>query len=149
MGWISFRLIGHFAERGRAVKGASLAITANRLGDVALLFSLFSTFDGLGCCLAFEKTFLFTALALKSVTAWSALWLPEAMEGPTPVSSLLHSSTLVVAGIFCANRIVLFDESNFVSILAFGLCAGLTTCRAEAELKKIVAFSTVAVVTIL
>ena len=98
-------------------------------------------------CLHFD--FLFVAcLCAKSVVALSYLWLPEAMEGPTPVSALLHSCTLVMAGLF-----TLFRNKTQYSLPLLPLMILSLICLAmsvfEADVKRIVAYSTVSLVSFL
>merc|ERR1712212_1163915 len=90
MGVMSFLLISWFNGRQLARNGAFLAFNINRLGDLFLFFRLLFGF----------VYFIVLSLLTKSSMWIFSTWLPNAMEGPTPVSALLHSSTMVVAGGF-------------------------------------------------
>lgn len=150
VGWISFRLISHWLSRSATSKQGLLAINANRFGDVALLCWL-----SLGICSStFSTSFIFldflflTCMIAKSVVALSYLWLPEAMEGPTPVSALLHSCTLVMAGLFTLFRAKAHHSLPLLPIALLSLVC-LATSAYEADVKRIVAYSTVSLVSFL
>lgn len=101
---------------------------------------------GLFCTSYFVLTLFIFALSLKSISILTYLWLPEAMEGPTPVSSLLHSCTLVMAGLFSAFNAA--HEINF-SILAISTAALILMAflsRPEQDAKRVVATSTIVMV---
>jgi len=102
MGVFSFLLISWFSGRSLAGNRASLAFLSNRFRDLLLFRGL------LNRCGLFV---IFTAGLTKSAVWLFSSWLPNAMEGPTPVSTLLHSSTMVVAGVF------LIGILNYVGLL--------------------------------
>jgi len=92
--------------------------------------------------------FFFIVSIGKSAQIGFHTWLPDAMEGPTPVSSLLHAATMVTAGVFllvrCSN---IFESSQFISflILSFGVCTALyasLVATYQYDIKKIIAYST-------
>ena len=165
VGLCSYLLIGYYYEKVSAAKAASKAFVVNRIGDAGFLLAIFlvfinfKTFD-------YVKVFaqvsqlspeMTTAIALcllvgavgKSAQLPLYTWLPDAMEGPTPVSALIHAATMVTAGVYMIVRNhVIFDQSP-TAMGIVGLIGGGTALFAatiglvQTDIKRVLAYSTV------
>jgi len=157
VGLCSYLLIGFFYTKPSAAKAALKAFWVTKFADMGLLLGLVymgSTvgsfaWDGVGA----EHATIVAALLLVGVMGKSAqfplhVWLPDAMEGPTPVSALLHAATMVAAGVFLIVRAwpifelapdVLLFMAYLGAITAF--CAACMACVQD-DIKKVLAYST-------
>nr|AIZ97046.1 NADH dehydrogenase subunit 5 [Cornufer vitianus] len=158
VGLLSFLLIGWYHARSQAASAAMQAVMYNRIGDIGFLLAfcwMMKNASSADLTIALSSTpttplllALITAAASKSAQFTLHPWLASAMEGPTPVSALLHSSTMVVAGVFLLIRIQPLLQQNKMALLMC-LCLGTTTSTLAAiaavkqmDIKKIIAYST-------
>jgi len=169
VGFASYLLIGFWFTKEAAVQANKKAFIINRIGDlgfligIASIYSIFKTLD-LSSILGedglfyqgFDKnTGLMTLAGLgfflgamaKSAQFPLHIWLPDAMEGPTSVSSLIHAATMVAAGVFLLSSIFpLFNDTVLLFITIIGTLTALSSAYfalAQYDIKKILAFSTV------
>ena len=169
VGLCSYLLIGFWYHKKSAADAGKKAFIVNRIGDwgfilgVLLIFARFGTLDFQDLARAVsqlspEQTFgtlsIITLMLFIGATGKSAqiplfVWLPDAMEGPTPVSALIHAATMVTAGVYMIGRnAVLFGHApltlNVVAVIgtATALIAG-TIGLVQNDIKKVLAYSTV------
>lgn len=171
VGMCSYLLVGFWYTRPTAADAAQKAFLANRVGDFGFLLGILGfywltgsfDFEDISLQLitlsqtdtnSFLLGLLFSLLILMGPLSKSAqfplhVWLPDAMEGPTPISALIHAATMVAAGIFLVARMFpIFDQYPFImQIIAWvgGLTAvlGATVALTQTDLKKGLAYSTV------
>nr|QPZ51469.1 NADH-plastoquinone oxidoreductase subunit 5 [Mazus sp. JY-2020] len=170
VGMCSYLLIGFWFTRPPAANACQKAFVTNRVGDFGLLLGilgfywitgsfefrdLFEIFNNLIYNNQVNSTFvtLCAALLFAGAVAKSAqfplhVWLPDAMEGPTPISALIHAATMVAAGIFLVARllplfIVIPYIMNFISLIGIiTVLLGATLALAQKDIKKGLAYST-------
>jgi NADH-quinone oxidoreductase subunit L len=161
VGFSSYRLIGHWFEKPAAAKASTKAFIINRVGDLGFLIGLMILWAWLGHLdinslnLQSVQTFwlttsgicIFLGVVGKSAQFPLLNWLPDAMEGPTPVSALIHAATMVAAGVFLLVRISdLFTADVLMIISLTGTLtaiAGALGALFQYDLKKILAYSTI------
>ena len=166
VGLCSYLLISFWFEKPAAAAAGKKAFVVNRVGDAGFLVALmlvFATFGSLGYeeVLGRASTELTTGMAtvitlllLMGAAGKSAqfplyVWLPDAMEGPTPVSALIHAATMVTAGVFMVARTgALFDlaPASAAVVAAVGIGTALyaaTIAVAQHDIKRVLAYSTI------
>lgn len=157
IGVCSYLLIGYYSHRLAAVKSAQKAILVNRVSDGMLLWGVLWIWYYTGC-LEYDLVLLnetssismFIVLSVlvgamgKSAQILFHVWLADAMEGPTPVSALIHAATLVTAGIYLMVRLGPFMTGSDLVILVGCLTAFMAGVFGffQADLKRVIAFST-------
>lgn len=167
VGLCSYLLINFWFTRIQANKAAIKAMLVNKVGDIGLILAIFNIWYELGS-LDFHSIYLYTTfnqfydgstvniiclLLFLGVVGKSAqlglhTWLPDAMEGPTPVSALIHAATMVTAGVFLIIRACLLFESSQLSLIIIITLGSLTAFfsatigMVQNDIKKIIAYST-------
>jgi NADH-quinone oxidoreductase subunit L len=173
VGLFSYLLIGFWFHRPAAAAAAKKAFIITRIGDFGFMLALMWLFSHRDQFLAqgrnpFEIPDINAAAPLltASLVTWAALglfagavgksaqfplntWLPDAMEGPTPVSSLIHAATMVAAGVFLVARVYPLFEASSTVLNTIALIGGVTAISAAAmglvspDIKRVLAFSTI------
>lgn len=162
VGLASYLLIGFWHEKESASNAAVKAFIVNRIGDfgfllgILLAFYLFGTSNiaSINQAMASPEVTLLTVLLLCGAVAKSAqlplhVWLPDAMEGPTPVSALIHAATMVTAGVYLIARLHPLFLLAPETMMWIGIIGGSTALFAsiaalnQTDLKRVLAYSTV------
>src|SRR6476469_2985424 len=162
VGLSSYLLIGFWHERPTAVAAAKKAFVMNAFGDATMALAFFVIIlhtGSLNFGPAFNVHLSSTAMSLvalgllggaaaKSAQVPLHTWLPDAMEGPTPVSALIHAATMVTAGVYLIARThPIFEQARTVELVAAGmgaltlLMAGLIAL-VQVDIKRVIAYST-------
>lgn len=165
VGLASYLLIGFWQHRPSAASAATKAFVMNRVGDVGLAVAIFLLFANLGTTQyseVFARAGELTPGTLLAITLLLLLgacgksgqvplqaWLPDAMEGPTPVSALIHAATMVTAGVYLiarANPLYTLSPDGRLAVCLVGAVTLLVGCVigcAHDDIKKVLAYSTV------
>ncbi|UCC65938.1 MAG: NADH-quinone oxidoreductase subunit L [Deltaproteobacteria bacterium] len=165
VGLCSYLLIGFWFERDAPANAGKKAFVVNRVGDFGFLLGIFMIFAHLGT-LEFNEVFakahllnpvtvtLITLLLFVGATGKSAqiplyVWLPDAMEGPTPVSSLIHAATMVTSGVYMIARCHVLYSMAPVSMAVVAIFGAATAIYAASmgllqfDIKRVLAYSTI------
>jgi NADH-quinone oxidoreductase subunit L len=170
VGFCSYQLISFWFERERPPAAGKKAFVTNRVGDFGFMIGMFLIFDHFGSLNyrdVFSRLLTGTPGALAAVTATGIalmlfvgacgksaqlplyIWLPDAMEGPTPVSALIHAATMVTAGVYLMARvapILHYAPDALVVIAVVGALTALyaaTIACGQDDIKKVLAYSTI------
>ena len=164
VGLSSYLLIGFWFEKKSASDAGKKAFIVNRVGDFGFLIGILIIYATCGV-LGYDQVFLAigegklsgTLLTLAGIGVFCGaigksaqfplhVWLPDAMEGPTPVSALIHAATMVAAGVYLVGRVYpMFTPDAFLFIAYFGLITLFLTATialAQNDIKKVLAYST-------
>jgi NADH-quinone oxidoreductase subunit L len=167
VGLCSYLLIGHWFEKPSAAKAAQKAFIVTRVGDAALFIGIImlwretgtTSYQGISDAAqaGFVGGSLFTAAVVlifvgaigKSAQFPLHVWLPDAMEGPTPVSALIHAATMVAAGVYLVARTYDIFVQSPTAMLVVAYIGGFTALMAatmaltKKDIKRVIAYSTV------
>ncbi len=168
VGVSSYILIGHYYGKNSAAEAAKQAFTVNRVGDFGFLLGIILlwfytgsfTFgeltgkatllaEGNPAALTLALILIFCGTIGKSAQMPLHVWLPNSMEGPTPVSSLLHAATMVAAGVYMLARIFPILELSSGALVVIAWVGGITCFVAglmgiqQNDIKRILAYSTI------
>jgi NADH-quinone oxidoreductase subunit L len=171
VGVCSFLLVGFWYTKPAAKAAAKKAFIVTRIGDAALLIGILllfwympdhalgftmieSVFEGQGGIIATGITTVIALLIFLGAVGKSGqfplhVWLPDAMEGPTPISALIHAATMVAAGVYLlARTFPIFEASLFASdvvayVGGFTALFAATIALAQNDLKRVLAYSTI------
>ena len=165
VGVCSYWLVSYYFDKDAAASAGKKAFIYNRVGDVGLLLAMFLIFSSTGTLdylsifshtsdiSGLSATLIVLALLLAATGKSAQIplfnWLPDAMEGPTPVSALIHAATMVTAGVYllCRMNPILHMSPGAETVIAVIGCAtafvAATSATAHNDIKKALAFSTV------
>jgi NADH-quinone oxidoreductase subunit L len=166
VGFTSYVLIGHWFERDAAADAAKKAFITTRIGDFGFMLGILMVWAATGSVVFAEiaprlsiltnhPVFLTTAALLifcgavgKSAQFPLHVWLPDAMEGPTPVSALIHAATMVAAGVYMLVRVGFITQASQAALLVIAWIGTITAVLAaliatqQNDIKRILAYST-------
>jgi NADH-quinone oxidoreductase subunit L len=165
VGLCSYKLIGFWSEKKAPCDAARKAFITTRIADLGMMVALFAIYRSIGS-FEFQTIFdaveagtfsgpwltvaglgLFMAAAGKSAQMPFHVWLPDAMEGPTPVSALIHAATMVAAGVYLVGRMMpVFTPDALTVVAVIGAVTAFLAgfiALAQNDIKKVLAYSTV------
>ncbi len=166
VGFTSYLLIGHWFERPAAADAAKKAFLTNRVGDFGFMLGILMLWAP-ARSVAFDKVsaampsllanpsyvtaaglLIFCGAVAKSAQFPLHVWLPDAMEGPTPVSALIHAATMVAAGVYMLVRVEFIVHGSATTLTVISWIGGVTALMAaliatqQDDIKRILAYST-------
>src|SRR5438445_4039091 len=166
VGFTSYVLIGHWFYRDSAADAANKAFITTRIGDFGFMIGILMVWIATGSVVFAEiaprmsmltsHPLFLTIVALlifcgavgKSAQVPLSVWLPDAMEGPTPISALIHAATMVAAGVYMLVRVAFVIQSSQTALLAVAWIGTITAVMAaliatqQNDIKRILAYST-------
>jgi NADH-quinone oxidoreductase subunit L len=166
VGFTSYVLIGHWFYRDAAADAANKAFITTRIGDFGFMIGILmiwmatgsivfaeialriSTLAGHPLFLTIVALLIFCGAAGKSAQFPLHVWLPDAMEGPTPISALIHAATMVAAGVYMLVRVAFVIQSSQTALLVIAWIGTITAVMAaliatqQDDIKRILAYST-------
>src|SRR5437773_3359286 len=167
VGLCSYLLIGHWFERDSAADAAKKAFITNRIGDFGFMLGILMVWGATGSVVfddiipqlwrvTSNPTFLTICVLLifcgavgKSAQSPLHVWLPDAMEGPTPISALIHAATMVAAGVYMLVRVGFLVQASPDALCVIAWIGTITAVMAaliatqQDDIKRILAYSTV------
>src|SRR6187455_3707052 len=166
VGFTSYVLIGHWFFRDAAADAANKAFITTRIGDFGFMTGILMIwmttgsvvfaevaprmpmFGGHGTFVAIVALLIFCGAVGKSAQFPLHVWLPDAMEGPTPVSALIHAATMVAAGVYMLVRVAFIIQASQTALMAVAWIGTITAVMAaliatqQDDIKRILAYST-------
>ena len=167
VGFTSYVLIGHWFERDTAAEAANKAFITTRVGDFGFMIGILMIWIATGSVvfddivahlskvtsnptyLTIATLLIFCGAVGKSAQVPLHVWLPDAMEGPTPVSALIHAATMVAAGVYLLVRVAFLIQATQTALLVIAwigtitaLLGALLTTQ-QSDIKRILAYSTI------
>ena len=166
VGFTSYVLIGHWFHRDAAADAANKAFITTRIGDFGFMIGILMLwmatgsvvfvevpprmpiFAGHATLVAIVALLIFCGAVGKSAQFPLHVWLPDAMEGPTPVSALIHAATMVAAGVYMLVRVAFIIQASQTALLVIAWIGTVTALMAaliatqQDDIKRILAYST-------
>src|SRR5216110_759707 len=167
VGFTSYVLIGHWFERDSAAEAAKKAFLTTRIGDFGFMIGILMVWMATGSVvfddivahlskitsnpgyLTITALLIFCGAVGKSAQFPLHVWLPDAMEGPTPVSALIHAATMVAAGVYLLVRVAFLIQASQTALLVIAWIGAITAllgalmATQQSDIKRILAYSTI------
>ncbi|PYK30095.1 MAG: NADH-quinone oxidoreductase subunit L [Verrucomicrobia bacterium] len=167
VGFTSYLLIGHWFERDSAAEAAKKAFITTRIGDFGFMIGILMVWMATGSVvfddivahlskitsnpgfLTAAAILIFCGAVGKSAQFPLHVWLPDAMEGPTPVSALIHAATMVAAGVYLLVRVAFLIHASQTALMTIAWIGTITAllgaliATQQSDIKRILAYSTI------